>query len=142
MLLIHIFYTSIFVTKHHIRWKRKKIFEVTVAFYTSFSVAGRQVIIGEKLPITYRHLHSVTRERYLELNKIEKEFLTRNNYPDINDDQWMNLLSDSEWNDFHINWTWWDYSYWNQGNMIELCFDAQSMLHDEWCMLGLNKNIN
>ena len=56
--------------------------------------------------------------------------------------QSLNLLSDSEWNDFHINWSWWDYSYWNQVNMIELCFDAQSMLNDEWYMLGLNKNVN
>ena len=55
----------------------------------------------------------------------------------------LNLLFDSEWNDFHISWSWWDYSYWNQVNMIELFVDTQNMLHDvQWCILGLNKNIN
>ena len=140
MFLIYIFSTSISATKLQIRWKRERNLEVTVSFRASFSTAGRQVIIGGtscNLPTS-----ALSYEGAISwLNKSEKEFLTYNNYPDINDEQWINefvIWLRIEW--FLHQLIMMRYSYWNQVNMIKLCVDAQSMLHDEWCMLGWNKN--
>ena len=66
--------------------KKGEDFEVTVAFRASFSIAGRRVIIGGtscNLPAS-----ALSYEGAISwIEKSEKEFLMRNNYPDINDDQ-------------------------------------------------------
>ena len=145
MLLIHIFSTNISLTKLQMRWKKREDFwshrSLSCVIFCSRTSGDN----WGKLPVTYRYLHSVTRERYLGLNKIKKEFLTRNNYSNINDDQWINEFA------IWLGMEWFLHQLNHDGIiLIEIkviwlnyAFNAQSMLHDaQWCMLGWNKIIN